>query len=68
MNTIQFCHPIRPDYMFVAGAGKGHFEVTGWSVSQSKAIKLVHLDGLDSSKFEGTVPSSKILKTIKCCE
>lgn len=51
MNTIQFCHPIRPDYMFVAGAGKGHFEVTGWSVSQSKAIKLVHLDGLDSSKF-----------------
>ena len=55
--------------MFVAGAGKGHFEVTGWIVSQSKAIKLVHLDGLDSSKyrFEGTVISSKILWAINFC-
>ena len=51
--------------MFVAGAGKGHFEVTGWIVSQSKAIKLVHLDGLDSSKlrFESTVLK---LKNPKC--
>ena len=57
VNTISFCHPSDPTMMLVACAGKGDFELTGWSVTKAKTTKLIRFGGINSTPIRTLMPS-----------
>ena len=50
VNTLSFCHPSDPSMMLVACAGMGSFELSAWSITKTKSVKLINFSGLPSSK------------------
>ena len=50
VNTVTFCHPSDPSMMLAACAGMGSFELSAWSITKTKSVKLINFSGLPSSK------------------